>query len=812
MARSSSKTMLWLLLTVFASLAAAGAGRGDDGRRSSPQVYVVYMGAVPPRTSPDLLLESHLRLLGTVLKRGRRADSVVVHQYKHGFSGFAARLSKDEVAALRRKPGVVSVFADPVYQLHTTRSWDFLQQTTTTAVKIDDSAGRARRSSNKNNGSKAAAPADDPSSSSLATDTIIGLLDSGIWPESPSFNDAGFGRVPSRWKGVCMTGDDFNSSNCNNKLIGARYYDLSGVGGPSPSDGGSPRDDVGHGTHTSSTAAGNAVTGASYYGLAPGTAKGGSTGSRVAMYRVCAEPGCSGSAILAGFDDAIADGVDVVSVSLGASPFFRPDFSADPIAIGAFHAVAKGVMVVCSAGNSGPDAATVVNAAPWILTVAATTIDRDFESDVVLGGNNSAVKGVAINFSNLDRSPKYPLITGAAAKSSSVSDTDSASHCEPGTLDSSKIRRKIVLCHHSQSDTSKLEKADELQSSGAAGCILVNDAERSVATAYLDLPVTEVTSAAAAAIHKYIASASQPVATITPATTVTEYKPAPVVAYFSSRGPSGQTGNILKPDIAAPGVNILASWIPPSSLPPGQKQASQFNLVSGTSMACPHVAGAAATVKAWNPTWSPAAIRSAIMTTATTLNNERAPMTTDSGSAATPYDLGAGQVHPTGALDPGLVYDAGEDDYLRFLCNYGYNASTVRLIAGSALPGGFSCAANASKDLISDLNYPSIAVSGLLGKATSRTVTVTRAVTNVGAQEAATYTVAISAPAGLNVKVTPSKLEFTRSAKKLAFQVTFSRSGNDDGDDDAAAKGALSGSITWSDGKHLVRSPFVVTS
>lgn len=156
--------------------------------------------------------------------RGRSADSVVVHQYRHAFSGFAARLSEAEAAALRRKPGVVSVFADPVYHLHTTRSWDFLQQTTTTttttttAVNINNSAGPSRRSSNKNKGGgpKAAAPADGPS---LATaDTIIGLLDSGIWPESPSFNDAGFGPVPSRWKGVCMTGDDFNSSNCN-KLI-----------------------------------------------------------------------------------------------------------------------------------------------------------------------------------------------------------------------------------------------------------------------------------------------------------------------------------------------------------------------------------------------------------------------------------------------------------------------------------------------------------------------------------------------------------------------------------------------------------------
>ncbi|KAM3389529.1 hypothetical protein ACQJBY_011586 [Aegilops geniculata] len=769
-------------VVVVALLVAPGGCQGEKGS----QVYVVYMGAVPPRTSPDFLRQSHLRLVGTILKRGKLAQSVVVQQYKHGFSGFAARLSKDEAAALRRKPGVVSVFADPVYQLHTTRSWDFLQQTD---VKIDSAKRRSPRPT-------------AASTSAPTTETIIGLLDSGIWPESPSFDDAGFGPVPTKWKGVCMAGDDFNTSNCNKKLIGARYYDLGEVdGGRTRGSGGSPRDAAGHGTHTSSTAAGNAVTGASYYGLAQGTAKGGSAASRVAMYRVCSDEGCAGSAILAGFDDAIGDGVDVISVSLGASPYFSPDFSEDPIAIGSFHAVAKGVMVVCSAGNAGPEASTVVNAAPWIMTVAATTIDRDFESDVVLGGNSSAVKGGAINFSSLDKSPKYPLIAGASAKSSSASSTsDSASHCEPGTLDASKIKGKIVLCNHSQSDTSKMVKTDELQSAGAVGCILVNDFGRAVTTAYLDFPVTEITSAAAADLHKYIASTSEPVATITPTITVTEYKPAPVVAYFSSRGPSSQTGNILKPDVAAPGVNILASWIPTTSLPPGQKQPSQFNLVSGTSMACPHVAGAAATVRAWNPTWSPAAIRSAIMTTATQLNNDKAPMTTDAGTAATSFDYGAGQVNPTGALDPGLVYDLAADDYLSFLCNYGYGASQIKLITSP--PAAFSCAGNASKDLISDLNYPSIAVTGL-GAGASRTVA--REVTNVGAQEDATYTVAVSAPAGLDVKVVPSKLQFTGSVKKLAFQVTFSGK-------NTAAKAALTGSITWSDGKHTVHSPFVVSS
>lgn len=212
----------------------------------------------------------------------------------------------------------------------------------------------------------------------------------------------------------------------------------------------SPRDTIGHGTHTASTAAGSAVRGASYYGLATGTAKGGSTSSRLAIYKVCTPIGCTGSAILAGFDDAIADGVDVLSLSLGGSAFDGPDFSADPIAIGSFHAVAKGITVVCSAGNSGPTQGTVVNAAPWILTVAATTIDRDFESDVVLGGGNRpAIKvcscrclkhpvsshlckpfpsftpsipiqlqGEAINFSNLNKSAIYPLMDAQSAAKS----------------------------------------------------------------------------------------------------------------------------------------------------------------------------------------------------------------------------------------------------------------------------------------------------------------------------------------------------------------------------------------------------------
>ncbi|THG13914.1 hypothetical protein TEA_016069 [Camellia sinensis var. sinensis] len=309
----------------------------------------------------------------------------------------------------------------------------------------------------------------------------------------------------------------------------AKYFKLDG--NEDPSDILSPIDVDGHGTHTSSTLAGNLVPGASLFGLAKGTARGAVPSARVAAYKVCwASSGCSDMDILAGFDAAINDGIDVISISIGVLPLWG-DYVTDSIAVGAFHAMRKGIITVASAGNDGPRKATVANNAPWIFTVAASGIDRQFRSNVVLGSGKT-VSGIGVNI--FDPKPKlYPLVGGDAVAKNSASPDDA------------------------RSPSAVIYKSQEVKI------------------------------------------------------------PAPFIASFSSRGPNPWSNHLLKPDIAAPGIDILASYTPMKSLTglKGDTIHSKFTLMSGTSMSCPHVAGVAAYVKSFHPNWSPAAIKSAIMTT-----------------------------------------------------------------------------------------------------------------------------------------------------------------------------------------------------
>ncbi|KAL3639038.1 hypothetical protein CASFOL_016945 [Castilleja foliolosa] len=710
-------------------------GEAKINSESDNGVYIVYMGSLGNNGVPRL---DHPQLLTELKERKKQS---VLRIYSKSFLGFAARLSEKEANSIAQRDGVVSVFRDKKAQLHTTRSWDFLMSQSTLTIK-DSTIPHV-------------------SSCSTGADTIIGIIDSG-------------------------------------KIIGARYYD-------DPEERGyitTARDYHGHGTHVASIAAGVPVCGASYYGLAKGTARGGSPCSRIAVYNVCGDDGCFWSGILAAFDDAIADGVDVLSTSFSG---VYEDLLIDPAAMGGFHAAEKGIIVVGSAGNSGPLPGTVKNVAPWTLTVGATSIDRDFETNIILGGigiRKKIIMGGGINFSGLSKSAIYHLLDGRSA-GVDRHDIANASDCNPGSLDSRKVKDKIVLCENNYGDYGSIEKFNMLKSQGAIGMILIDAIEAQFASVYGTSPIVCVDEENGARIRSYInSSTSNALATILPTRSVIQsYNPAPVVPFFSSRGPPVyDIQNLIKPDVAAPGLAILAAWISNDKDVdiPG-KGPSLFNIISGTSMSCPHVSGLAAMVKSWHPTWSPSAIRSAIMTTATRTNNRHAPIETDNGTRATPYDIGAGEISPFGALYPGLVYEIRTTDYVHFLCDMGYNASVIKSIS-STVPSNFDCPSNSSPNLISDMNYPSIAVSGLKANGSK---TVTRTVTNVG-EVYSTYTATVEAPAGMHVQVVPKLLRFTKTVTKLSFEVTFKLT--------TTSKEPLFGSLIWSNWNHKVWSPFAVNN
>ncbi|KAL6504642.1 hypothetical protein OROHE_023400 [Orobanche hederae] len=736
------------------------------------ETYIIYMGGV---TSNDGdIRNDHMDLVNSLTDR---SENIVLHTYRHGFLGFAARLTEEEAKSLSTRTGIVSVFRDINFQLQTTRSWDFLeQQRVGQKVEFDDSTPTTAESSTD------------------GSDTIIGFLDS-VWSrihmalfqefevkthQSQEFGQNQIVSMIGIWVRSLHAGKEYAWKDkisrppiaTGMKLIGARYYEDPAF---EPHSVVSPRDGTGHGTHVASTAAGRSVSGASYYGLARGTARGGSPNARIAMYRVCSpneQIGCLGSVILKAFDDAIVDGVDILSISLAPDLKDSQDFSTDPIAIGAYHAVQNGITVVCSAGNKGPGHGTVRNVAPWILTVGATTIDREFMTGLVLGGrsaeNQKAIKGHGINFSNLDRNPIYPLIDGVSAKLGSSNQTDeiSARFCIPGALDGAKLKGSILVCIVSTVINYNFEILKNQP--GIIGMIVIDNSilVRHVPPIYGTYPIVTIDEDDGAQVLSYIKSNSNPMATILATVVVPNYEPAPVVAHFSSRGRTPGIAGILKPDIAAPGVMILAAW--PAFITAETvkgREPPPYAFLSGTSMACPHAAGIVATIKSHRHTWGPSIIRSAIMT--------------------------------TGPLQPGLVYETELSDYNMFLCDIGYEPAKIKLIAQD-IADNFSCPINKSRDYVSNMNYPSISISHLKE---NEVRSVTRVVTNVGDANS-TYDVVVEAPACVDVQVVPGKLQFSKDVHKLHFQANFKMR--------KASREDVFGSISWMNEKRKVRSPFVL--
>ncbi|XP_026460996.1 subtilisin-like protease SBT4.6 [Papaver somniferum] len=705
-----------------------------------------------PSESEYTPMSHHQNILQDILD-GNSVQDTLVHSYKRSFNGFSAKLTEKEVEKLSGMDGIVSIFPNRIYQLQTTRSWDFI-----------------------------GLPEDVKRMPTVESDTIIGLLDTGIWPESESFSDVGFGPPPKKWKGVCDGGHNFT---CNNKLIGARYYNHT------PGNIESARDTQGHGTHTSSTAAGNIVKGAGFYEIAKGNARGAVPSARIAAYKVCFAMGCTSDAILAGFDDAISDGVDILSVSLGGTE--PASFETDPVAIGSFHAMKKGVLTSHSAGNSGPQSQTVSSNAPWLLTVAASSTDRRVIDKIVLG-NGKTIQGLGVNGFKLPGN-RFPLLHGYNV--STICTPLTATACDKGCLDKDLVKGKIVIC-----DT---HIASEPFTSGALGTILISDPAHTrfdVSSVY-PLPAALINTTNGDLLKSYFRSTRillvltsfinfnrNPIATILRTESIKDFE-APVVASFSSRGPNQISPDIIKPDISAPGVNILAAYSPVASPSDtvGDTRSVKYNIISGTSMACPHATGAAAYVKTHHPDWSPSAIKSALMTTAFAMNN-----TKNSGAE---FAYGSGQIDPVKALNPGLVYDAHADDYVQYLCGMGYDSSKVKLITNSTCPGG-----RTTPDQPRNLNYPSFGAHVEEGKKIN--LKFTRTVTNVDTTSS-TYKVKITSDDRITVAVEPQVLSFKSLNENKSFVVTVV--GDAFGPDEMATA-----SLVWSDEGHIVRSPIVVYS
>ncbi|KAF8033168.1 hypothetical protein BT93_D1926 [Corymbia citriodora subsp. variegata] len=706
----------------------------------------------------------------------------ILHTYDTVFNGFSASLSGPQASALLRHPNVLAAFEDRRRHLHTTRSPQFLGLRNQRGLWSESDYG---------------------------SDVIVGVFDTGITPERRSFSDQNLGPVPRRWKGVCEVGVGFTAKNCNRKIVGARFFSKGNqaagrsagpaIGINETVEFRSPRDADGHGTHTASTAAGRHSFQASMAGYAPGIAKGVAPKARIASYKVCwKDSGCFDSDILAAFDAAVKDGVDVISISIGGGDGISSPYYLDPIAIGSYGAVANGVFVSASAGNDGPNEMSVTNLAPWLTTVGAGTIDRNFPADVTLG-NKVKLSGVSLYSGPPLEGKMYPLVY--PGKSGVLS----ASLCMENSLDANLVKGKIVICDRGSS--ARVAKGLVVQKAGGVGMILANgmsNGEGLVGDAHV-IPTAAIGANEGDAVKSYISSTANPTATINFRGTQLGIKPAPVVASFSGRGPNGLNPEILKPDLIAPGVNILAAWtdaVGPTGLP-SDKRKTEFNILSGTSMACPHVSGAAALLKSAHPDWSPAAIRSAMMTTANLVDNRNQLVSDEStGKTASSYDFGAGHLHLDLAMDPGLVYDITNDDYVSFLCGIGYSNKIIQVI--TRLPA--NCPAK--KPLPENLNYPSMSALFLTSSTGVQRKTFVRTATNVG-QPNAVYQVRVeSVPKGVTISVKPAKLVFTEAVKKQSYVVTVAA---DTRNLKLGDSGAVFGSLAWTDGKHVVRSPIVVT-
>ncbi|WP_241516909.1 S8 family serine peptidase [Roseateles puraquae] len=722
-------------------------------------------------------------------------NAPVLAQYKVVFNGFAASLTDDEARTLAANSQVAGLWLDEARKLETISTSRFLKLTEPGGLWSRTVGGQPLKGENM----------------------VVGVIDGGIWPENPAFFDRVdsngvpsnnpadaqvYGPPPASFTGGCVAGPGIDpAKHCNNKLVGIKHYNTgfkaSGRVLHWTDFADSGRDSLsgatghgGHGDHTASTAAGNSNVPVILNNSIIGTASGMAPRARVAAYKVCwtyvapaatdgtgSENRCFNSDSVAAIDAAVADGVNVINYSISGSQTTVND----PVEQAFYRAARAGVFVAASAGNSGPGQA-VAHISPWLTTVAASTHDRSFSGSATVGGttyNGGSTTAVGLPATEMILAENAGVGGGSASLCFSA-----APPAGQVLLDPAKVAGKLVVC--TRGNNARVDKGDAVRNAGGVGMILVNAAAgQTLDSDFQSVPTVQVSNTDGAAIKTYVQANAGAKGTINPAVIGT--KPAPIMADFSSRGPNGGDSNVLKPDLTAPGVDIIAQVTPAQT--EAQKDAivagtlvppPAWDSYNGTSMSSPHVAGIALLLKQANPTWGPGAIKSALMTTTYSTLDDGLP---SPQNGLLPWAQGAGHIDPQKAADPGLVFNAGSSDWIKYQCK----------VNRSAVIPASDCTTIGTLDETYNLNLPSITVGTVVD-----TVTVTRSVTNVSSSTS-TYNATVTSPAGFNTTVSPTQLTLAPGETK-SFTVTLTKAGS-------ALNVWKFGQLVWSDGTHSVRSP-----
>jgi hypothetical protein len=776
-----------------AASAASGAPVASAGsttpavEKSSTGSYIVLMKADP------LVRSVAQKDLGSSSAKAKRKAMRATHDqalkgagisasrrttdFSNTLNGFAVRTDLRGAEKLAKQPGVAVVLPDELRQ--PTAFADEVQ-----AAKDGPAGANALNSFLGLTGKK-----DAYKSGINGAGVLVGVIDTGIWPEQPMLKDDGTFPAKPVFDETERSSCDFGNTawnpddapfTCNNKLVGAREFldTYKANAGLTHEEFDSARDNEGHGTHTATTAAGNADVQSSIFGVAKDVVSGIAPRAQVIAYKALGDGGGYTSDLSAAIDQAVADGVDVINYSIGGGARV---VSADTISF--LFAADAGVFSAVSAGNSGPGAKTVGGPSnvPWVTAVGATTLPRNYAGSIHLGNGQvykgtSVTKGTAVS----------PVVDAARA---GLAGKANPGYCVDGSLDPAKVTGKIVLCE--RGINGRIAKSSEVKRAGGVGMVLFNAVD--VDTMFSDnffVPTVMIDKTPGEQIRAWVNGQAAPTAQLVNDGINTLPFYSPTMTYFSSRGETVPNGDIIKPDISAPGAQIMAGNTPKPS-GGAQPSGELWQAIAGTSMSSPVVAGSYALLKQAHPDWSAAAAKSAIMTNAYTAVRDN-----DRVSPATPFATGSGFArlgqpsHKGTAFQPGLVYDAGFNDYLGFLCAEGPEAfsnptATCNALAGAGIP-----------TRAADLNYPSIGIESVPGRST-----VTRTVTNVSDKKVSVDAL-VQAPSGYSVTVNPSSLQVA-PGDSASFEVTVQNTG--------AAVGAWKfGSLTWKGSGYDVRSPIAV--